>query len=118
MDFFIRNYMKKDANVILDSMNKVWKYGKLYLFTFVGMSINPILVGKYFFIGIMILTISLFIRSIGVFIALIGTNLNKKRKTILCYSISSESNCSICKGIYTTSNGCLRWRYNASYCHT
>ena len=65
--FFIRNYMKKDANVILDSMNKVWKYGKLYLFTFVGMSINPILVGKYFFIGIMILTISLFIRSIGVF---------------------------------------------------
>ena len=78
--FFIRNYMKKDANVILDSMNKVWKYGKLYLFTFVGMSINPILVGKYFFIGIMILTISLFIRSIGVFISLIGTNLNKKEK--------------------------------------
>lgn len=78
--FFIRNYMKKDAKVILDSMNKVWKYGKLYLFTFVGMSINPILVGKYFFIGIMILTISLFIRSIGVFIALIGTNLNKKEK--------------------------------------
>lgn len=78
--FFIRNYMKEDAKVILDSMNKVWKYGKLYLFTFVGMSINPILVGKYFFIGIMILTISLFIRSIGVFIALIGTNLNKKEK--------------------------------------
>ena len=78
--FFIRNYMKKDAKVILDSMNKVWKYGKLYLFTFVGMSINPILVGKYFFIGIMILTISLFIRSIGVFISLIGTNLNKKEK--------------------------------------
>lgn len=78
--FFIRNYMKEDAKVILDSMNKVWKYGKLYLFTFVGMSINPMLVGKYFFIGIMILTISLFIRSIGVFIALIGTNLNKKEK--------------------------------------
>ena len=78
--FFIRNYMKKDSKVIVDSMNKVWKYGKLYLFTFVGMSINPILVGKYFFIGIMILTISLFIRSIGVFIALIGTNLNKKEK--------------------------------------
>ena len=78
--FFIRNYMKKDAKVIVDSMNKVWKYGKLYLFTFVGMSINPILVGKYFFIGIMILTISLFIRSIGVFISLIGTNLNKKEK--------------------------------------
>lgn len=78
--FFIRNYMKEDAKVILDSMNKVWKYGKLYLFTFVGMSINPILVGKYFSIGIIILIISLCIRSIGVFIALIGTNLNKKEK--------------------------------------
>ena len=32
--FFIRNYIKEDAKYILDSMNKVWKYGKLYLFTF------------------------------------------------------------------------------------
>lgn len=78
--FFIRNYIQEDAKFILDSMNKLWKYGKLYLFTFVGMAINPILVGKYFFTGIMILTGSLFIRSIGVLIALIGTNLSKKEK--------------------------------------
>lgn len=78
--FFIRNYIKEDAKYILDSMNKVWKYGKLYLFTFVGMAINPILVGKYFFIGVMILICSLFIRSVGVMISLVGTNLSKKEK--------------------------------------
>ena len=55
-------------------------YGKLYLFTFVGMAINPILVGKYFFIGVMILICSLFIRSVGVMISLVGTNLSKKEK--------------------------------------
>ena len=64
-------------------MNKVWKYGKLYLFTFVGMAINPILVGKYFFIGVMILICSLFIRSVGVMISLVGTNLSKKEKKYL-----------------------------------
>ena len=82
-------------------MNNIWKYGKLYLFTFVGMAVNPTLVGEYFFIGVIILTCSLFIRSIGVIMALTGTNLSKKRKIILCYSISSKGNSSICKGIYT-----------------
>ena len=78
--FFIRNYIKEDAKYILDNMNNIWKYGKLYLFTFVGMAVNPTLVGEYFFIGVIILTCSLFIRSIGVIMALTGTNLNKKEK--------------------------------------
>lgn len=115
--FFIRNYIKEDAKYILDNMNNIWKYGKLYLFTFVGMAVNPTLVGEYFFIGVIILTCSLFIRSIGVIMALTGTNLSK-RKIILCYSISSKGNSSICKSIYTTSNGGIRRRCNASYCYT
>uniref|UniRef100_UPI0005A5F4EE cation:proton antiporter domain-containing protein n=1 Tax=Faecalimicrobium dakarense TaxID=1301100 RepID=UPI0005A5F4EE len=78
--FFIRNYMIDSYKVILDSMNAMWKVGKLYLFVFVGMAINPNLVGEYFLIGLVILTCSLFIRSIGVLIALIGTNLTKKER--------------------------------------
>ena len=78
--FFIRNYIKDYSKYILDSMNNIWKYGKLYLFTFVGMSINPTLVGKYLMIGILILICSLSIRSIGVLIALTGTTLSKKEK--------------------------------------
>lgn len=81
--FFIRNYMTDSYKVILDSMNAMWKVGKLYLFVFVGMAINPNLVGEYFLIGLVILTCSLFIRSIGVLISLIGTNLTKKER-IFC----------------------------------
>lgn len=78
--FFIRNYIKESSKVILDNMNNIWKYGKLYLFTFVGMAINPNLVGRYLIIGTVILLCSLLIRSIGVLIALIGTNLNLKER--------------------------------------
>ncbi|MGL5329321.1 MAG: cation:proton antiporter [Peptostreptococcaceae bacterium] len=78
--FFIRNYIKGDSKLILNKMNEIWKVGKLYLFTFVGMAINPTLVGKYFLVGVIILTISLTIRSIGVLMSLIGTNLTKKEK--------------------------------------
>ena len=78
--FFIRNHITDSAKFILDKMNGIWKYGKLYLFSFVGMAINPILVGEYLFIGILILSISLTIRSIGVLIALTGTNLNIKER--------------------------------------
>ncbi|MGL5718635.1 MAG: cation:proton antiporter [Paraclostridium sp.] len=78
--FFIRNEIEESAQDILNHMNSLWKYGKLYLFTFVGMAINPSLVGKYFTVGVVILIISLTIRSIGVLISLIGTNLNTKER--------------------------------------
>ncbi len=78
--FFIRNELGESAMSILKYMNNFWKYGKVYLFTFVGMAINPNLVGEYLKIGLVILSISLTIRSIGVLIALIGTNLNAKER--------------------------------------
>lgn len=78
--FLIRNYTPDCSKIILDSMNSIWKIGKLYLFTFVGMAINPVLVGEYLLIGVKILACSLFIRSIGVLLALVGTNLNIKER--------------------------------------
>lgn len=81
--FFIRNYMKESAQFILDKINNIWKYGKLYLFSFVGMAINPTLVGEYIYVGLFMLTISLSFRSVGVLLALTGTNLNLKER-IFC----------------------------------
>ena len=81
--FFIRNYIVDSSKIILDKMNLIWKTGKLYLFAFVGMAINPTLVGKFFLIGVGILSCSLFVRSIGVLISLIGTNLSLKER-IFC----------------------------------
>lgn len=81
--FFLRGFLKDLAVEIQNGINVVWKYGKIYLFTFVGMAINPNLALKYLWIGILMLIISLTIRSIGVFISLIGTNLSLKEK-IFC----------------------------------
>ena len=81
--FFIRNYVVDSSQMILNQMNRIWKTGKLYLFAFVGMAINPTLVGEFFLIGCGILAISLSVRSIGVLISLIGTNLSFKER-IFC----------------------------------
>lgn len=80
LGFFIRFYDSNGYKELHNGMNNIWKYGKIYLFTFVGMAINPTLVGGYFFIGAFILSISLTIRSIGVLISLIGTNLTYKER--------------------------------------
>ena len=81
--FFIRNYVVDSSQMILNQMNRIWKTGKLYLFAFVGMAINPTLVGEFFLIGCGILAISLSVHSIGVLISLIGTNLSFKER-IFC----------------------------------
>ena len=81
--FFLRAFLKNLAVEIQNRINVVWKYGKIYLFTFVGMAINPNLALKYLWIGILMLIISLTIRSIGVFISLIGKSLSLKEK-IFC----------------------------------
>ena len=81
--FFIRNYVVDSSQMILNQLNGIWKTGKLYLFAFVGMAINPTLVGEFFLIGCGILAISLSVRSIGVLISLIGTNLSFKER-IFC----------------------------------
>ncbi|WP_448821581.1 cation:proton antiporter domain-containing protein [Cetobacterium sp.] len=78
--FFVRYYEKDKYGDIHTNMNRLWKYGKIYLFTFVGMAIDPGLVSGYFFVGLTILTYSLSVRSIGVLISLIGTNLSYKEK--------------------------------------
>lgn len=78
--FFIRYYQGERYKEIHQGINNIWKYGKIYLFTFVGMAINPQLVGGYFIIGVTILAYSLSIRSIGVLISLVGTNLNYRER--------------------------------------
>lgn len=80
LGFFVRYNSPNTYHLILKGMNNIWKYGKIYLFTFVGMAINPTVVSGYFFIGCTILFYSLSIRSIGVLISLTGTNLSLKER--------------------------------------
>jgi NhaP-type Na+/H+ or K+/H+ antiporter len=78
--FLIHNNLPEHSESISHLMNKIWSIGKLYLFTFVGMMIKPTNVGNFFFVGMLILIISLGVRSFGVLISLIGTNLTWKER--------------------------------------
>ena len=78
--FFLRTFAEEISKDIQNKMNIIWKHGKLYLFAFFGMAINPFLVGKYFLVGVIILIISLTFRSFGVILSLIGTDLTLKEK--------------------------------------
>lgn len=78
--FFLRTYLDDLAIKVQEGLNKIWVYGKLYLFAFVGMAINPSLIGEFIWIGSIMLVISLTVRSIGVIISLIGTNLTFKER--------------------------------------
>jgi len=78
--YVITNYYQWLGNNIMDGLGKVWSVGSIFLFTLVGTAIDPSLIGNIFYVGSIIIFISLVVRSIGVLIALIGTNLNIKER--------------------------------------
>ena len=78
--YVITNYYEWLGNNIMDGLGKAWSVGAVFLFTLVGTAIDPSLVGNIFYIGSMIVFISLIVRSMGVLIALIGTDLNRKER--------------------------------------
>lgn len=61
-------------------MEKLWSIGRLFLFSFVGMLINPRLVGSFLAVGLVLLAFSLTVRSLGVLLSLVGTDLTKKER--------------------------------------
>lgn len=73
--FFLLNTNESFATDVKNQLNRFWKYGKNFLFFFVGMVLNPGLIGQYGILALGLLAISLTIRSIGVLLSLIGTNL-------------------------------------------
>ncbi|MGL6058438.1 MAG: cation:proton antiporter [Culicoidibacterales bacterium] len=82
--FFLRFDFEAKAILVQVQMQRLWKYGRSFLFVFVGAAINPLLVGDYFLLGVVMLAISLTMRSIGVWIALLGTNLTWQER---CFCI-------------------------------
>lgn len=104
--YLIKNYTK-DSEIIKENMNSFWNVGKLYLFSFVGMAINPKLIGQYLILGFIILTISLSVRSIGVLISLNSTNLNKKEKLFCVIAYLPKATVQSAKASVPIQNGVL-----------
>lgn len=104
--YLIKNYTK-NSDRVKENMNSFWSVGKLYLFSFVGMAINPKLIGEYFVLGFLLLIISLSIRSFGVLMSLKGTNLNKKEKLFCIIAYLPKATVQSAKASVPIQNGVL-----------
>ncbi len=104
--YLIKNYTK-NSDIVKENMNIFWSVGKLYLFSFVGMAINPKLIGEYFVLGFLLLIISLSIRSFGVLMSLKGTNLNKKEKLFCIIAYLPKATVQSAKASVPIQNGVL-----------
>lgn len=76
------------ANRLSDKFNKVWVLAEIILFVLVGAEVNIFVAMDSGLIGILVISIGLIGRSIGVIISLIGTNLNFKERVfcIIAYT--------------------------------
>jgi NhaP-type Na+/H+ or K+/H+ antiporter len=68
------------ANRLSQKMNKVWVVAEILLFVLIGAQVNINVALKAGLIGIILISVGLVFRSIGVLIALQGSDLNHKEK--------------------------------------
>ncbi|MFW6264726.1 MAG: cation:proton antiporter [Bacillota bacterium] len=68
--------------------NKIWVIAEIMLFVLVGAEVNIYLAFESGLIGLLILTVGLFARSLGVLISIAGSNLNWKERffTVIAYT--------------------------------
>ncbi len=78
--FIILEKYPKVANRLSSKFNKIWVFAELVLFVLVGAQVNIHVAMNSGKIGLVIIGIGLVARSVGVWISLLGTNLNFKEK--------------------------------------
>lgn len=79
---FIINFKITDivSKRLSQKLSKLWLIFEILLFVLVGMNINIAYTLKTGFISIILISICLIFRSLGVFISILGNNFNKKEK--------------------------------------
>lgn len=75
----LEKYTKVASRMSL-KLNKVWVIAEILLFVLVGAQVNVHVAVDSGILGIIIITIGLIARSIGVLVSLLGTNLNAKER--------------------------------------
>ena len=81
--FVILDRMPELGAQISDKFDKIWIFAEILLFVLVGAQVNIYLAASFALVGITIITIGLMARSAGVYLSLIGSNLNMQEK-IFC----------------------------------
>lgn len=88
LGFMVLEKSEEKAKRIESSLSKLWFIAQIFLFVLIGAAVNVKVAFGAGAFGIVIIAIGLIGRSIGVIIALIGSNLNKKEKlfTVIAYT--------------------------------
>lgn len=80
MGFIILEKDETTAHKLADKFNKIWILAEILLFVLIGAAVDVTVIGKSGLLGALLIVCALFIRSIGVLIALIKSGLNLKEK--------------------------------------
>lgn len=81
--FVILERMPELGMQLSDKFDKIWIFAEILLFVLVGAQVNIYLAASFALIGLTIIIIGLIARSCGVYVSLMGSNLNLKEK-IFC----------------------------------
>ncbi|MCC5910624.1 MAG: cation:proton antiporter [Clostridiaceae bacterium] len=80
MGFVLLEKSPEVAERVGSKFNKIWVFAQLLLFVLVGAEVNVQVAIQSGFIGVIIIAIGLLARSLGVWISLVGTELNVKER--------------------------------------
>lgn len=89
--FLLLEYVKTTAHKIEKSLNKIWFFAQIFLFVLIGASVNINVALEAGLLGIVIIVIGLIGRTLGVIIALMGSNLNFKEKIFCAIAYSPKA---------------------------
>ncbi len=88
MGVSLQKYRKEASKRLSVKYNKLWVGAEVFLFVMVGASVNIGYLGRVGVSAILVILGALVFRMLGVFVCLLGTNLNKKERlfTMLAYT--------------------------------
>ncbi len=86
LSFIILEKDEKSANDVSPIFKSIWIFASLFLFVLVGAKVDPNVAIEAGLKGLIIISIGLIFRSLGVYISLLGTNLTLKEKLFCIYS--------------------------------
>ncbi|QSH41361.1 cation:proton antiporter [Lentisphaerota bacterium ZTH] len=86
MGFVMLELNNRVANELAQKFNKVWILAEILLFVLIGAQVNIHVAWHAGLIGIAVIAIGLAGRSLGVWLALLGSRLNAKERLFCCFS--------------------------------
>lgn len=103
--FVLLDKYPKVANRISEEFNKVWVFAEILLFVLVGAQVDVKVIVHSGLLGLLVLFIGLVARSIGVYISLMGSNLNLKEKIFCIISFMPKATVQAAMGAVPLASG-------------